>query len=798
MLKNYLKIAYRNLLKQKFYALINILGLAVGMASALFITLYVLDELRYDAFHEHADRMYRVRHKFVAGEREFDMEDVAPAFVQGVHEMIPKIEKSIRMEYPNPYIYKKGDEILEEQVTIRSDPNFFSFFGFRLLAGDPETLLSAPHSIVLTQKVADAYFGLPEHHDYSKHPALGKALTSEGEAFTVTGIAENPPGHSHLDFDIIMSNISAERVEQLHDYWLPAGFLAYVVLQEGIHPESLKSDFLAMEKKFEWPVMQQRLAVPLATLEAQQDELGHYLLPITDIHLVSEGNMKYVYILSVIGMFMLLIACINYMNLATARSTRRAKEVGIRKALGTTRKQLVGQFMSESILMALLSMLLALGLTEILHRPFSSLSGKELSLNILQEPWWILILLFLTLFIGIIAGLYPSFYLSVFKPVEVLKGKIIQSSKSRFRNGLVVFQFCISAILIICVILVYQQLLYMQSKDVGFNKENVLLIPNAYSLKNKEVFRQTLLQNVKIEEVSFSSTAPGDHFDAFTTYHTLGSETKHQAKWLGTDAAFFDVFDLQLLEGKNIKADTLGMKEVLLNESAARQLGVQQVTGSTIETFWGEKYNVAGIVEDFNFEHLRLDIMPLLIIQNTGGWPYYVSVRIKSGNIQQTLSQIETIWWKHNQDAPFTYSFLDRKFNELFQKEQRLGVIGATFTGITIFIACIGLLGLVAYIAEQRTKEIGIRKVLGASVKGVVILLSGSFMRLILLAFFLAIPLAYWLMQQWLSDFAYRISVEAWPFLLAVVSLLLIILLTVSFQSVKAALANPVDSLRNE
>lgn len=798
MLKNYLKIAYRNLLKQRFYALINILGLAIGLACCLFITLYVVDELSYDNFHEDADRMYRVRTKFVGGEREFDMEDVAPAFVQGVREMVPQVEKAIRMEYPNPFIYKKGDEILDEQMTIRTDPNFFSFFGFKLLAGDPETLLDKARSIVLTQKVADAYFGMPAENDYTQHPALGKTLTSEGEAFTVSGIAENPPTHSHLDFDIVMSNIAAERVEQLQDYWLPAGFMAYVVLQEGIEPASLKSDFLAMEKLYQWPPMQERLAVPLATLEARQDELGHYLVPVTDIHLISEGNMKYVYILSAIGIFMMLIACINYMNLATARSARRAKEVGIRKALGTTRKQLVGQFMSESILITFLAMIVALGLTEILHMPFSRLAGKEISLNIVQQPWWILILLLLTLLIGIAAGLYPAFYVSLFKPVEVLKGKIIQSSKSHFRNGLVVFQFCISATLIICAVLVYQQLLYMQSKDVGFNKDNVVLIPNAHVLKNKEVFRQKLLQSSKIEAVSFSSTAPGDHFDAFTTYRTLGSGVKHQAKWLGTDAAFFDVYALQLLEGSNIKRDTTGMREALLNESAAFQLGIDEVVGSTIETFWGEKIKVVGIVKDFNFEHLRLNIMPLIILQHTDNWPYYVSVRMNGGDIQQTLAQIETAWWEHNQEAPFSYSFLDRKFNDLFKTEQRLSVIGATFTGLTIFVACLGLLGLVAYIVEQRTKEIGIRKVLGASVRDVVLLLSGSFIRLILLAFLLAVPLAYWLMQQWLSDFAYHISVEAWPFLLAVLILLLIAWLTISFQSIKAAVANPIDALRNE
>ena len=798
MLHNYLKIAYRNLLKHRFYSLINILGLAIGLSSCLLISLYVVDELSYDNFHEDADRMYRVRSRFVAGEREFDMEDVAPAFVQGVRKMVPQVEKAIRMEYPNPFIYKKGDEILDEQITIRSDPNFFSFFGFKLLAGDPETLLSIPHSIVLTQRVADAYFGRPAENNYAQHPALGGTLTSEGEAFTVTGIAENPPGNSHLKFDIVMSNLSTERVEELQDYWLPAGFLAYVILQEGISPESLKSDFLAMEKLYQWPPMQERLAVPLATLEAQQDYLGHYLIPIADIHLVSEGNMKYVYILSVIGIFMLLVACINYINLSTARSARRAKEVGIRKALGTTRKRLIRQFMSESILMTVLSMILALGLTEILRIPFSQLSGKDVSLNIIQEPWWILILLFLSLFIGIVAGLYPAFYLSVFKPAEVLKGKIIQSNKSRFRNGLVVFQFCISATLIICAILVYQQLLYMQSRDVGFNKENVLLIPNAYSLKNKEVFRQKLLQYSKVEEVSFSSTAPGDHFDAFTTYRTLGSEVKHQAKWLGTDASFFKVFDLQLIEGSNIKADTFGTKEVLLNESAARQLGVEQVTGSTIETFWGEQYSVAGIVKDFNFEHLRLDILPLIIIQNTDSWPYYVSVRMKAGDIQQTLTHIESVWWEHNQEAPFTYSFLDRKFNDLFKTEQRLSIIAATFTGLTIFIACIGLLGLIAYTAEQRTKEIGIRKVLGASVSSIVLMLSGSFSRLILAAFVLAIPLSYLLIQQWLNDFAYRIEVAAWPFALAGGILFVLAWLTVSWQSVRAARANPVKTLRNE
>lgn len=798
MLKNYLKIAYRNLLKYKFYSLLNILGLAIGLASCLLVTLYVMDEISYDRFHEHADRMYRVRHKFIAGEKEFDMEDVAPAFVERVRTMISQIEHTIRMEYPNPYIFKKDDEILQDQITIRSDPNFFSFFGFRLLAGDPATVLSKPRSIVLTQKVADIYFGTPDKKHYSQHPAIGKILASEGEDFTVTGIAENPPANSHLRFDVVMGNLATDRVESLQDFWLPAGFMAYVILQEGVSPESLKSDFVEMEKLYEWPQMQERLGVPLTTLEAQQDHLGHYLVPITDIHLVSEGNMKYVYILSVIGIFLMLIACINYINLATARSVKRAREVGIRKALGTTREKLIGQFMSESILMTFLAMLMALGLTEILRNPFNKLTSKEISLNIIQEPAWLLLILLLTFLISIIAGLYPACYLSVFKPVEVLKGKIVQNGNNRFINGLVVFQFSISATLIICAILVYQQLLYMQGKDVGFNKENVVLLPNAYSLKNREAFRQALLQHTTIEAVSFSSTAPGDHFDAFTTYHQLGSDTKYQAKWLGTDEAFLQVFDIQLLEGRNLTEENSGMKEVLLNERAARQLESSQVVGSVIEIFRGDKLKVVGIVKDFNFEHLRTDIMPLIIEQKVDEWPYYVSVRIKAGDLQNTITFIESTWHKHNQEALFSYAFLERKFNDLFKTEQHLSMIVAAFTGLIIFIACMGLLGLVAYIAEQRTKEIGIRKVLGASIKDIVVLLSENFLRLILFGFLLAVPAAYWLIQYWLSDFAYHISIKMWPFISTVVFLLLIGWLTVSYQSIKAATANPVDALRDE
>ena len=795
MLKNYFTVALRNFRKQRFYALVNVLGLSLGLTCCLLIALYVADDLSYDRFHPEADQMYRVRHKFVAGEREFDMEDVAPALAQGIRENIPQVVQAIRTDFPNPYIYRKKTELLGEQTTIRSDPNFFQFFGFKLLAGDPATVLTNPQSIVLTQRVADTYYG---EADAGQHPALGQVLTSEGEDFTVTGIAENPPSNSHLDFGVVMSNVAHERIERLDGFWLPAGFLTYVILQEGVSPESLKSDFLAMEKVYEWPAMNERLGVPMATLESQQDYLGHYLVPITDIHLVTEENMKYVYIFSVIGLFMMLIACINYTNLATARSAQRAKEVGLRKTLGTTRQRLIGQFLSESIFMTVLAMLIALGLTEIFRLPFGSLTNKTLTLSVLQEPAWLFFILLLTLLVSLLAGLYPAFYLSVFKPVEVLKWQVGRLNTEKFRRGLVIFQFGASTTLIICSLLVYQQLLFMQSNDVGFTKDNVLLLPNAHSLEYRQTFRKTLLQYPQVEAISFSTTAPGDHFDAFTTYRELGSETKHQAKRLGADADFLKAYELQLLEGRNLREEPGDRKEALLNEAAAQQMGIDQVVGSTIETFWGDELEVVGIVKNFNFEHLRSSITPLIIHHNRDDWTYYASVRINAENIPNTISLIESAWKNHNQEALFTYSFLDRKFNDLFKTEQRMSVAVATFTGLIIFVACIGLLGLITYIAEQRTKEIGIRKVLGASVKDIVLLLSSSFSRLIVYSFLLAVPLAYVLIQQWLGSFAYRISVEVWPFAFAGIMLFSLALLTVSYQSVKAALANPIDSLRDE
>ena len=797
MIKNYLRIAYRNLLKHRFYAIINILGLAIGLSACLLISLYVLEELSYDDFHEDAERMYRVRNRFTAGEKDFDMEDVAPALVHGIREMIPQAENVIRIEHPNPYIFKQDDEILNEVMTIRSDTNFFSFFGYELLAGDPATVLARPRSLVLSREIADIYYGKAGEDNFGDHPALGERLNYAGEEFTITGIAEATPSNSHLQFDAVMSNLESEVLERLDNFWLPAGFMTYVVLQENTAPASLEGDFLTMEKRYVWPLMQERLGTPLATLKERQQELGHYLVPVSDIHLVTEGYLKYVYILAAISIFLMLIACINYMNLATARSAKRAKEVGIRKALGTSQANLIWQFMSESLLMTLLAMTVALGLTELMRIPFNALSGKELSLNLLHEPHWLLVILGLTLLISVLAGIYPAFYLSVFRPAEVLKGKIAQNSRSKFRNGLVVFQFGISAALIICALLVYQQLLFMQGKDVGFDKENVVLIPNAFTLEDQEAFRQTLLQHSQVEAVSFSSTSPGDVFDAMTTMRLLGSEAKYQAKVLGSDHAFDEAYNLQLLDGRWIRKNKQGEKEAVLNEAAARQFG-KEIIGSTVETFHGEKLKIVGIVKDFNFEHLSQNIMPLIITDNTQGWNYYTSVRIRPGDMPHTLKVIENAWKEHNREALFTYSFLDRKFNDLFRAEQRFSVFVAVFTGIVIFVASIGLLGLIAYTAEQRTKEIGIRKALGASVSNIVLMLSGSFSRLILLAFVLAAPLAYLLIRQWLLDFAYRIEIAAWPFALAGGLLFLLAWLTVSFQSIKAARANPVKSLRNE
>jgi putative ABC transport system permease protein len=799
MVKNALLVALRNLRKRLFYTSINIFGLALGMACTLLIIVYILHELSYDRFHQNADRIYRLGMNVQVGESGFIGVRVSPGVAQPFVEEIPEVEMAVRLDGYTDKIFRRGDVSLRESKVLAADPGFFQLFSFPLVQGDAETALQEPNSVVMTKAVAQKYF---QHED-----PLGQQILMDNEAFQVTGIMEEVPPTSHFKFDIVYSFLS-DPASKIDD-WGEIRASTYFRIREDADITNVDTQAEELLKKNfgEYELFQ---------------ELGYtvemFTQPMTDIHLHSHmrgefeanGDIKYLYIFGAIALFTLLIACINFMNLATARSADRAKEVGIRKTMGSLRGELIRQFLGEAMLLSLFSTLLALGLAELLRIPFSQIADKPIHLPY-DELWFIPAVILLGIMVGVLAGSYPAFYLTRFRPVQVLRGRLVAGSKNVYlRNSLVVFQFVISIVLIVCTLAVNSQLQYIRNKDLGFTKENVLVLSNGKSLEgNKDAFYNVLTSLSEVKGVSFTDVSPLAGYDGMVFIPAVEADSTPGFTFRDEDALilnsmmvsydYLPTMNIQLKEGRNfsrdIAADSVNYT-IILNEQAAKILGLSQPVGSIVSV--GSMYDaeVVGVVEDYNYESLHSEVEPLvLVLSNEHN---YVEISLASNDLPGTLETIEAQWKLHADGIPMDYSFLDEDFDTLFKADQRVGMIFGGFSLLAIAIACLGLLALAAFMAEQRTKEIGIRKVLGASVKNIVLLLSRDFTRLIAIAFVVATPLAYWATQQWLNDFAYRTNVGLSTFILSGTLALLIALLTVSYQSIKAAVANPVDSLRNE
>ncbi len=803
MLRNYLLVAFRNIKKQKFYAILNILGLGIGIASCLFIILYMADELRYDRFHTKADRIYRVGLVGKIAGQEVQTTNTCPPMAFTFIEEFPEVVNATRL-----YIYDDEEVVRYEELAINeekiyyTDSTFFEVFDFKLLEGDPFTLLDEPNTVVLTESMVKKYFG--------QESALGKTLLmgTDRTPNKVTGIMEDPPSHSHFHFHMLRSMASLEYSRS--PVWLDNSFMTYLVLNKEASPAALEAKFPEVVKKYVGPDIQQMLGISVEEMFAQGGNYGYFLQPLTKIHLHSHlsneiepnGDILYVYIFAAIAFFIIIIACINFMNLSTARSGNRAKEVGIRKTLGTLRNRLVGQFLTESVLYSLVAALLAVCIVILLMPSFNQLAGKAFSVESLIQPWLIGSLLGLMLLVGMVAGSYPAFYLSSFKPAEVLKGKLKAGMRSgSLRSVLVVFQFTISIGLIICTLLVFQQLKYTQQKNMGFDKENLVVITGLYRLKEgqQEAFRQSLLGHAGVLNASISNSVPPG-VNNTTIFRAKGTEEDHIMGTYHVDYDYLPTMQIELAKGRNFSKDfPTDTVALLLNEAAVREFGYEDPLNQEILYFNHDKpvvYKVIGVMKDFNFESLRQQVRPLALMLTRSG--SNMSVRVSPGDLSQTIQELETIWNRFASDEPFEYSFLDEDFDALFRSEQRLGNVFSVFTSLAILVACLGLLGLAAFTAEQRTKEIGIRKVMGASVVNVMVLLSKDFTMLVLVAFVIAVPVAYFIMRHWLQGFAYRIDMNMAPFVLAGVLALILAWLTVSWQSFKAARVNPVKSLRNE
>ena len=813
MLKNYLKTAWRNLLKNKAYSLINIGGLAIGIASFILIARYVIDELSYDRWNPDAENIYRINGDFRFGGDEVSLSVVSDPLGETMKNDYPQVEQFTRLYNSNgPKLIKIGNEFVRETSVVHADSTLLDIFPFKILAGDNVSPLHGRDKVLMTETAAKKYFGSMPYDQI-----IGKTIETNDatKLYTVTAIMKDVPKNTHFHFDLFftMANVN-------YDWgnFLSNNLATYLKLKEGTNPKVIEDKFKEVVDKYLLPQAKAIIQInSIEEFEQAGNKLNYSLMPLTDIHLHSNrrgdlepnGNIQYVYIFSVVALFILLIACINFMNLATARSANRAKEVGVRKVLGTEKSMLISQFLSESILMSFVATILGIGMAVLLLHPFNSLSTKTFEIQDLFHYGWVLFYLMLPVVVGIMSGLYPAFYLSSFKPISVLKGKIqVSWSKDKFRSSLVVFQFVISIILIVGSFVVFNQLKFIQNRNVGFDKEQVLVIEDTSVLQgNLEAFKNEMSNLSEVSGATYAGFIPVSR--SARTENTWFKEATLDANggmnmqvWT-IDESYLPVMGMEILEGRNfskeMKTDSLGL---ILNEEAVKLLGFtdplgkklyggDNVSEGVIETF-----HVVGVVKDFNFESLREKVGPLCFRLGRANWA--MAFKVNTNNVSSFLTTVETKWKKMSGGASFTYHFLDDSFNDMYRAEQQVGKIAFTFSLLAILIACLGLFGLASYMAEQRTKELGVRKVLGASAGNLVKLLSKDFVKLVGVAFLIAVPLSWYAMHSWLEDFAYRTSLSWWIFIVAGLLAMIIAVATISFQAIKAALTNPVKSLRTE
>jgi putative ABC transport system permease protein len=800
MFQNYFKLALRNILKYKFFSAINILGMSIGIAACLLLTLYVVDELSYDRFHTDADRIYQVGLHGKIGGQDIMTSTTCPPMAEALVKEVPGVDEATRIaNFWGAPSLKFGDKVFTEEKVFYADSNFFSFFSYKLLEGDAKTALLEPNSVVVTKSIAVKYFG-------SESP-LGKLVTIGGDkTFKVTGVTPDAPRNSHFIYSVLLSSSSGEHLRT--DVWLNNYLQTYFKLGKTTTLSSVENKFQDLVVKYVGPEIEKFMGVTIKQMQEQGGAYGYYTTPLTDIHLKSKsqhdlepgGNIMYVYYLGGIGIFIILIACINFMNLSTARSAGRAKEVGLRKTLGSLRGQMIRQFLTESIVYSFIAVGFAVVLCYFLLPQFNILSGKQLGFDIFTDPTFVIAIVALILFVGVVAGSYPAFYLTSFNAVEVLKGKVRAGIKSKgVRSTLVVFQFALSIFLIIFTGVVYQQISYMQERNLGIDKHNVLVLPNAGRLQNnRDPFKNALAQQTGIVRSSYTNNSfPG--VNNTTVFKSGGSEQDHIMGVYYADYDHLDVMKFELKEGryfsKDFPSDSSG---ILINEAAAKEFGFVNPLNEEIiynDDGKAERLRVLGVIKDFNFETLKLKVRPLAIRLTNES--YQLMVRYE-GNPQAVLATVEKLWKEHAPNEPFDYSFLDQRFDELFRSEQRMGQLFSVFSGLAIFIACLGLFALAAFTAEQRTKEIGIRKAMGATTTGLTILLSREFTKLVLIAFTPAAIAAWFVVDSWLKRFEYRVEINPLIFIASGVAAIIIAWLTVSFQSIKAATTNPVNSLRYE
>ncbi len=817
MIRNYLKLAIRNLFKRKVYTFINVLGLATGMAICMLIVLFIKSETGYDQQHLKHERIYRmvVDRKYPGRSTSYSF--IPQSYAAAVKQEFPGILETVRIYNflgNGGFQLKYEDKKFEEKRAFFADSNFFKVFTANILAGDAATALNKPQTVVINETTAKKYFGTVAN-------AIGKALQREGNdnpPLEVTAVCADWPENSHFTFDFLMTTAGNQNFKT--ENFVNFAAHTYLLLDEHTSAKDIQAKFPLLIEKYAAGNIEKQFAVPFKQFQAAGNGYNYYLQPLKDIHLTSHlegelkpnGSLQAIYIFSIVAVFIMLIACINFINLSTARSTERAKEVGVRKTFGSEKKSLIGQFLTESTLLSIISMLLAIGLAVLLLPMFNQIAGKELKFLDFLKPSTVSVLLLLTLITGLAAGLYPAFVLSSFRPIQVLKGKFKSGAYGlALRNGLVVFQFAISVILIVSTIIINSQMNYMTGEKLGFNKEHTIVIERTDLLEDQsKAFQNDLLKIPGVEHVSGSSAVPGTNNYFGISWREQSSKEPMTGRGIIADDQYLVTLGLELKEGrffsKDFATDSLA---VVLNEKAVIEMGLKNPIGARVTTpeeFLNAQdgtpyiYTVIGVVKDFHYQSLHQPITPL-VFTNASKFrdvSFLTSVRIKGENFKQAVEGVEKTWKTFIKERPFQYTFLDQTIAAQYYAESRTQKLFTFFASLAIFIACIGLLGLAAYTTQQRTHEIGIRKVLGASTGNIVGMLSKDFLKLIIVAVIIAFPVAWFLMNKWLQDFTYRVNIAWWMFIIAGVAAILVALFTISFQAVKAALANPVKSLRTE
>jgi putative ABC transport system permease protein len=807
MIRNYIKTAFRSLMKNKGFTFINVFGLALGLAVCMLIVFYVFDELSYDHYNTKVDRIYRIGNDVKYNGNVVSMATAPAPLAATLKSTFPGVEQTVRFMLTGSFHVKKGTQDIQEDRVAYCDPTVFDVFTLPMIQGSPATALVEPRSIVVNESTAKKYFNTVN--------VVGKTLIlNSGDSYKITGVISDIPRQSHFNFDFF---ISLNTVSESKDVtWLSSNFQTYVLLKKGANPQDLESGLTELVKTYVGTQLQSIVHLSYSDFLKSGNYLKFVMTPLKDIHLKSDrtgemginGNILYVYIFSAVAAFILLIACVNFMNLSTARSSNRAREVGVRKVLGSPRKYLIAQFLSESIIVTFVSMLIALLLARALLPLFNQMSGKDLVITSSLITQIIPALLVLTVFIGCLAGSYPALFLSAFQPIEVLKGKLSTGFKGgRLRSFLVVFQFSISIFLIIGTLVIYNQLKYIQAKDLGYNRDHVITVRNVWALgMQAKVFKGEIKQLPGVLNATLTGDTPtsgNSNSGSVLKSPTLNASSGLLVQQWQVDENYISTLGMKIIAGRDFSNQFLtDSTAVIINESAVRLLGFSKPLDKFLYRpldDYGKKvktYHIIGVVKDFNFKSLRENIEPMVLKNedNNGA----LSIHISSNNIAMLISQIESKWKSFSPNQQINYSFMDQQFEATYRSEQRMGTIFLSFTTLTIIIACLGLFGLAAYAAEQRTKEIGIRKILGANVSTIVGLLSKDFLKLVLISIVIATPFAWWAMQKWLQSFAYRQNIQWWVIALAGFTAILIAFATISFQSIKAALSNPVNSLRSE